>query len=668
MRQAGCIVLCLILLAWGTWARATVNVTVQRLTHGAMTFQQLHLTLATDAAGRLHLQLDVGRIDAPTFGWRRVGMHLDGTLLRTTPTHWQFDGAVALTGAPGGMLERGQLRLAIDGDADTIAVNVAQQSATLDAALPLDQPTHARLKLHNLPLRWLQGLLATAWSGKLTGGRLSGVLAVDVTDGGVRTSGDLALAGGGFDTPDGKLAGQNLDVRGRVTLDATGKADTLGADLVLRGGQVLLGPMYAALPGHDVHLSLQAVLGPRAIELRELRFTDPGTLHLDGSVALGSDGVVRGIHLEHFTADLAAAYAVYGKAWLATLGLGDLTVTGQVAGSLWLDAKGLRAFRVDAQQVDLRGDRLAVTGLAGTLDWLRAGDRPATTLGWRSLGFYDIGLGPAQAHWQSRAGALTLAAPLDVPVLGGHLHVGELAWNPAAGNGSHLQTALAVTGVDVTRLCTALGWPKFGGTLAGSVPGLRYAGDVIELDGGLSLSVFGGHVDVTRMALQHPFGDAPVMSTDIALRQLDLANLTGVFDFGRITGRLDGDVAGLRLVDWKPVAFEASLHTTGNGGRISQRAVNNLTSVGGGGMASGLQGAVLKLFDTFGYRHIGLSCTLEGSVCHMSGLKPAGGGYLIVEGRGLPHLSVVGHQHEVSWPTLVSRLKAAIQGGTPVVR
>lgn len=183
------------------------------------------------------------------------------------------------------------------------------------------------------------------------------------------------------------------------------------------------------------------------------------------------------------------------------------------------------------------------------------------------------------------------------------------------------------------------------------------------------LHVFGGYVDVTHLALQHPFGAVPVLATDVHLRHLDLARLTSVFDFGRITGHLDGTIDDLRMVGWKPVAFKASLHTTDDGGRISQRAVNNLTAVGGGGLASGLRGMVLKLFDSFGYSKIALSCTLQGSVCHMSGIKPVnnGNGYLILAGSGLPHLSVVGHQHEVSWPTLISRLKAAIHSKGPVV-
>jgi hypothetical protein len=95
--------------------------------------------------------------------------------------------------------------------------------------------------------------------------------------------------------------------------------------------------------------------------------------------------------------------------------------------------------------------------------------------------------------------------------------------------------------------------------------------------------------------------------------------------------------------------------------------VNNLTSVGGGGIAGGLQGAVLKLFKTFGYKQIGLNCTLQGTVCKMSGLEPAGDGYTIVEGSGLPHLQVIGHQTQVDWSTLVRRLREAVNGAGPQI-
>src|SRR6185312_9635584 len=168
----------------------------------------------------------------------------------------------------------------------------------------------------------------------------------------------------------------------------------------------------------------------------------------------------------------------------------------------------------------------------------------------------------------------------------------------------------------------------FPGTLAGAIPSLRMVDDHIELDGGLSANLFNGFVDITSLSLQDPFGADPVLAADVAMRQLDLAAITSVFDFGSITGRLHGSIGDLRLVNWNPVAFKATLLADG-GGRISQRAVNNLTSVGGGGIAGGLQGAVLKLFKTFGYKRIGLNCALQGSVCHMGGLERDGGGYTI---------------------------------------
>jgi hypothetical protein len=233
-----------------------------------------------------------------------------------------------------------------------------------------------------------------------------------------------------------------------------------------------------------------------------------------------------------------------------------------------------------------------------------------------------------------------------------------------------LAAAFSVSNVDVNQLCTALGWPAFGGKLGGAVPDLVYRGDDLVFGGGLSLNAFGGSVSVTNLSMQHPFGNAPELAADIDMDQLDLAQLTGVFGFGQITGRMDGDIRGLKLVDWKPVAFNADL-TANGGGKISQNAIKSLTQVGGGGIAGGLQGMALRLFKTFGYSRIGLSCKLAKGVCSMGGISPDpdadGDGYTIVEGSGLPHITVIGHERAVDWATLVSRLKSVSEGNAPVI-
>ncbi|MDW8479571.1 MAG: hypothetical protein RML12_06660 [Xanthomonadales bacterium] len=160
----------------------------------------------------------------------------------------------------------------------------------------------------------------------------------------------------------------------------------------------------------------------------------------------------------------------------------------------------------------------------------------------------------------------------------------------------------------------------------------------------------------------------PTLSADLRLSGLDLAEITSVWDFGRIEGRLSGHVLGLRLIDWEPVAFAAALATEPEGRRrISQRAVENLAALGGGGAAAALRRGVLRAFSSFAYERIGLSCTLSRNVCRMDGVGSAGTGYLILRGSGVPRIDVVGHQREVDWPVLLARLRAAVAGGGPVI-
>lgn len=662
--------LCLLLgVGWGAPARADVALAAKSIDAPGLSLRTVTARISGAEAGSLRLQLHAGQADVAAMGWRRLGLTIDGSLQRDTRMRWVFDGRVRLAGAPGGALGDATVKLVMSETTNTLQIDIQQGKAQASAALPLDQPTHAQIKLKQLPAGWLQGLLGTVWSGRTTSGRLDAELALDVRDAGIQSSGQFKLDGVGFDTPAGTLAGQGVGGQGRFGVDTTGDQAKLDLDASLRGGEILLGPLYAKLPDHPVQLGLSASAQRGAIELARLHVGDADALQFDGALAFDAKGELKKLKLDRFHASFPAAYQRYGSAWLATLGLRDLRIDGQLNGSLDLRADGLHGFAFTTDGLDLADadGRLAASGLRGGLDWAVQGDRPATTLQWNSLQFYRVLNGAAQSHWRSRGGTLSLQQPLAVPVLKGQLRIGELDWRPAAEKGQRLATSLALTGIDMASFSQAMGWPAFPGTLGGAVPSLRWIDNRFELAGGLSANLFGGFVDITRLSLQQPFGPSPVLTGDIALKQLDLAAITSVFDFGSITGRLDGSVGDLRLVNWNPVAFDATLLADG-GGRISQRAVNNLTSVGGGGIAGGLQGAVLKLFKTFGYKRIGLNCTLQGSVCHMGGLERDGGGYTIVEGSGLPHLQVIGHQTEVDWPILVRRLRDAIEGTAPEIR
>jgi hypothetical protein len=155
------------------------------------------------------------------------------------------------------------------------------------------------------------------------------------------------------------------------------------------------------------------------------------------------------------------------------------------------------------------------------------------------------------------------------------------------------------------------------------------------------------------------------------MTNLDLELLTRAFDFGTITGRIDAHVKGLQLVGWEPVRFDARLMSSpGNYPRkISQRAVENISSLGGAGAAAAIQRSFLRFFEQFGYDRLGLSCRLENGICEMDGIERAPQGYVIVKGGGIPAISVIGYNRAVDWRELVDRLKRIMQDNVkPIVK
>jgi hypothetical protein len=177
-----------------------------------------------------------------------------------------------------------------------------------------------------------------------------------------------------------------------------------------------------------------------------------------------------------------------------------------------------------------------------------------------------------------------------------------------------------------------------------------------------------------RLRLKDPLGQYPQLFASIDVDALDLAQLTSTFSFGMITGRLSGRVEGLETFNWLPVALDARFFTTPGDEtphRISQRAVANLSSIGGGSsgsVAGALQSGFLRFFEQFHYRRLGLSCRLRNDICEMDGVAPAGTGYYIVQGSGLPRIDVIGSQRRVAWSRLVRQLRAISTSGGPVVR
>jgi hypothetical protein len=662
----------------------SMSARIDHIATGVATLERVEVRLDWPAQAETGtLRLRAGRVQAPDLGYDFRDLVWECPLLRDGAGGWRCDGTL-----DNGMIRGGRgapMRLSLDlGPAFTEAtlrrgasrIRLQRQAAT---------PDDTRIDLVQVPLLWTQALLGRAWSeARLKSGTLDGRLRIQApARAPLRISGPLRFTGLGLETPDATVAAENI--AGGFELDARFDAgrQRFALDGALRGGEFLYGTAYVALPPTPVALRIDAQGDGDGWRLPRIVWQDGNALAVQGEAAFAPDGALRTLDLRLDSDDLTPVSARYLSGWLGGFGLGDLGFDGALEARLRLDATGLRGFDARFARVGVRDARgkFRFDGLDGDLRF-SADAEVDSDLTWQAGELYGLGFGTATLPLRSGEGVIALRAPVTVPAVGGRLRFDRFRLRPPGeGRGMEAGFGMALEDIDVPTLAQRLGWPAFRGTLSGTIPDARYAADRLVFEGGLEMRVFDGAVRVSSLAMERPFGVAPTLSADVALDDLDLLAVTEVFDFGSISGRLNGRIGDLRLVDWTATAFDAEFHTEARRGerqRISQRAVQNISSVGDASFVTSLQGRLIGLFDDFGYRRIGISCSLRNEVCTMGGLgdpDPAAAGsgsdrraFTIVDGAGVPRLQVVGYNRRVDWPTLVERLQAIGSGDlSPVV-
>ena len=665
---------------------------VARITTAVATLHDVRVRLSwAPGADHGELSLQAGRVEAPDLGYHYRDLRWQCRLQRGSPQRgspqrgdsgaWRCDGQLRSgRGKP--------LRLAVALDDAGTDASLSRGPAALRLQRRAATPDDTGIDLTRVPLAWAQALLARAWpEAKLQGGSLDGTLKVHAPAAQpLQVAGTLAIAGAGFDTPDASIAAQGLGGRFAIDYRTTPELSTLALDGNLQGGEFLAGNAYVSLPATPVQIGLQGrKAGQGGWEFPAFAWRDGEALVADGSAALDADANLRALDVRLHSNDVAPLRDRYLSGWLGLASLSDLEMRGALDLQLRIADGRLQQAGADLHDISLADGkgRFRFEGLEGAPRF-SSGAPVASTLRWRGGQLYGLDFAAATLPLQSGNGELRLREAVEVRALGGSLRFEDLVLRPpAVGEGMRMQFGLALDRLDIGRLAQSLGWPAFQGQLSGRIPTARYQDERLDFDGGLTMQLFGGTVQVSALSLERPFGVAPSLSADLALDDIDMLALTGVFDFGSISGKLDGRIGGLRLVDWSATAFDAELHTDPAAARrgrvrqrISQRAVQNISSVGDSSFVSSLQGRLIGLFDDFGYRRIGISCRLSNEVCEMGGLHAARPdnpgsepGFTIVEGSGLPRLTVVGYNRLVDWPTLLERLAAASKGEvTPVVQ
>jgi hypothetical protein len=511
---------------------------------------------------------------------------------------------------------------------------------------------------------WIPGGLP-----RTSAGTFDGQFVIDSSTG-QNVWGQVTVRGAAFGDASGLHAGEKLDAVIRFFAQPEGAAWRWNATLDWTGGEVFWQPVYQRAIGQT--LRAEGLFDERRIAVARATVVFPGIGEAEVS---GVDwdrvaGRMVNASLRSGRLDAAAFYAHILKPHLVGTAASDLKVAGavEVAGLQMRDAE-LEAVDIVVHDLSLEDPnrRFAVAGASGRVPWHRS-EETRLDLQLKGGEVLRVPFGPVRLPLAMRGLRFRLEST-EIPVLDGKLTVSGFATDPPGEEDWRWSFRGAATPVSMDRLTQALGWPLMHGVMAAEIPRVTYRGSTLRVDGALLFKVFDGTIAATNLTLADAFGKAPRLTVDIEGRGLDLDLLTRTFSFGSIKGRVDADVKGLELSNWHPVRFSALVVSSPGEypRKISQKAVENITALGGATAAAAIQRMFLRFFEQFDYEKLGWSCRLENDVCQMSGVENTKDGYVIVKGAGMPALSVMGYNREVNWPVLLERVKRIAQDNVKAV-
>lgn len=486
---------------------------------------------------------------------------------------------------------------------------------------------------------------------------------------------NLAVTGLSFSDPSGLRAGEEVALSGALAHGADG----LEIQVRFTDGAVFFEPWFVDF----------AETGLVVLSVSSLLFLPSATEHLAwraaaAEAALGGHTRVRGMRLSHSGArleegeiewqvqrlDLAGSW--FAEPLLAGTLLGRTAFEGETTGSLRVSGGVPRAMEAEWQGMGLRDrlGRFALEDARGRAVWSDDHTAGESRLSLHAGEMLGLPIGPFEARFQMEPRGVRLLEPLFLPVLDGGPGVDRFHLTLAP-DGPEIELEGGIRALSLEPLTEILGWPRFTGKLAGVIPRVFYDIDGLRVDGRILVQVFDGELILRDLRVRNLFRVAPELEVSAEVRRLDLERITSAFDLGRIEGRLSGAVEDLLLVDWIPERMRFFLSTPEEDPgrrRISQRAVENLTAIGGG-IQGLLTTTFLRVFDEFTYRKLGFGCDLEGEVCVATGVADLpDGSFSLVQGGGLPRIDVIGHNRRVDWPELVRRLNAVREAQAPVVQ
>jgi len=438
-------------------------------------------------------------------------------------------------------------------------------------------------------------------------------------------------------------------------------------------GELLTPFLYANFNQRAAKLKLKKVLiepSKSVWKLKNILFDDE-FIHLSGSDFIGSFSSLDNAEINIKNASLENVYINYLQPVLSHE-LSQMDINGIANAHFTIDNKQLSDYEISLSSVnaehtpEVGKSKYLILNMNARIDSSSAD----SYLNFSDANFLDV-LSFGETNFPLKVGmnSIKLTEPTPLPVFDGNLLIREFSIDKANESLS-VNFKGVLSPVSLSLLTQALDWPLMDGMISGVIPSVTYNDGNVKLDGALQINAFDGNISVRNVEASHLLSSWPVLNADIKLTGINLERLTNTFEFGRITGLMDGSIDQLILENWEPTQFNAIFETSDKSKtkRISQKAVDNISNLGGVGVAGALSRTFMRFFDDFGYDKIGISCKLKNSICEMDGVEPANQGYYLVKGGGIPRIDIIGFNRSTNWDILLDRLIHISDAGTPDIQ
>ncbi len=498
-------------------------------------------------------------------------------------------------------------------------------------------------------------------------GNLSGVISFN----GQKTlvtsvSGDVLLSKASFTNEESSAVGEGFSAKANFSLGRMNKVWKNNISMTLFDGELYFDPIFIE-PGNspiDIFGNFNWQVDSTVIKFDELHYEDQHTLHAYFTTEYDyqSKELISPLDMHISYAKFPSTYDVYLQPFLLDTNLSELNTAGSIAGAFIFDAGSIfnADFKLGNVSIDDKKNRFALTKLQGSLGWGKNYANNKYEIEFGAASIYKFDLGATTFSFLNDGNSLLLTEAAIVPVLDGAIKIESFIVEQVAKESQAVKLDINVTPISMLNISTLFGWPKMSGNLSGYAPNVSYQQGNLDVQGALLIRGFGGATTIHNLKAENLFSTTPKLFADIKINNLDLTSLTETFSFGEITGKLDGSINNMQLLNWQPVQFDAWFGTPEKDDsrrRISQKAVDNLTSLGNG-ISSSFVKTYLQFIESFGYEQIGIGCRLQNGTCDMQGVNEfEGRGFYIVKGRGIPRIDIIGYTKKVSWPTLVKRIQ-----------